>query len=317
MDRFVRDMRAWHEKHIDFMHFTVPLQAPTADGYKFPGEYIGQYGVYEAVHHIYKNSHMSNLISEDGHSLFTNKRYFATDLEKGIDRIREDWRAANSISEDQQIIFFAPGNEKNEVEFTMETVRRGVKEFLLKYSAPTSMSAKALPLNNFTTVISLHKGSEGEKAAKEFLANNKWYGNVVFVSNEDNEHLSAMCAADMGIIYDGQMISSAAACHLPTMNLLKMRMHHQWYHDLINRWWNDMNIIADNNVYPEVIGGEAWFGKIADTLGQWYVNPDIRFTMIEKFDGFLQEAMSYKAIDRSVVKTRDLVLADGQTYNEY
>ena len=88
------------------------------------------------------------------------------------------------------------------------------------------MSAKALPLNNFTTVISLHKGSEGEKAARAFLANNKWHGNVIFVSNENNEHISAMCASDMGIIYDGQMISSAAACHLPTMNLLKMRMHH-------------------------------------------------------------------------------------------
>ena len=48
-----------------------------------------------------------------------------------------------------------------------------------------------------------------------------------------------------------------------------------------------MNIIADNNVYPEVIGGEAWYGKIADTLAQWYVNPDVRYHMIEKFDGFL------------------------------
>jgi hypothetical protein len=42
------------------------------------------------------------------------------------------------------------------------------------------------------------------------------------------------------------MVSSAAACHLPTMNLINMRMHHHWYHDLFNRWWNDMNIIADN-----------------------------------------------------------------------
>jgi hypothetical protein len=155
MDRFVRDMRSWHEKHLDSMHHSVPLRAPTQDGYQFPGEYIGQYGVYEAVNHIYANSHLKHLISEDGNSLFTNKKYFASDLEKGIDNIRQDWRAANSISDDNTVIFFAPGNEKVEAEFTMETVRRGVKEFLLKYSAPTSMSAKALPLENFTTVISL------------------------------------------------------------------------------------------------------------------------------------------------------------------
>jgi lipid A disaccharide synthetase len=62
-----------------------------------------------------------------------------------------------------------------------------------------------------------------------------------------------------------------------------------------------MNIIADNNVYPELIGGNAWFGKIADTLGQWYVDPDTRYTLIRKFDGFIGEAMSYKQIDRSKV----------------
>jgi hypothetical protein len=29
-----------------------------------------------------------------------------------------------------------------------------------------------------------------------------------------------------------------------------------------------------------MIGGEVWFGKIADTLGEWYVKPDTRFAMI-------------------------------------
>ena len=66
-----------------------------------------------------------------------------------------------------------------------------------------------------------------------------------------------------------------------------------------------------------MIGGEAWFGKIADTLGSWYLNPDTRYTMIRKFDGFIAEGMSYKEIDRSVVTTRDLILDDGQAYNVY
>ena len=78
-----------------------------------------------------------------------------------------------------------------------------------------------------------------------------------------------------------------------------------------------MNIIADNNVYPELIGGEAWFGKIADTLGEWYVKPDTRYQMVTKFDGFVQEGMSYKAIDRSTVRTRDIILNDGKSYDVY
>ena len=155
-----------------------------------------------------------------------SKKYMAADLEKGVENIRSKWREAHQLPDDQTVIFFAPGNEAVEAEFTMETVRRGVKEFLLKYSAPTSMSAKARPSSSFTTVISLQRGSEGEKAAREYLNNHPWHGQVIFVSDENNAHFDAMCAADFGIIYDGQMISSAAACHLPTMNLLKMRMHH-------------------------------------------------------------------------------------------
>ena len=60
---------------------------------------MGQYGVYEAVHHIYsKNSHLSPLLNET--SLMTSKRYFASDLEKGIDKIRQEWREANNLSDE-------------------------------------------------------------------------------------------------------------------------------------------------------------------------------------------------------------------------
>jgi hypothetical protein len=70
------------------------------------------------------------------------------------------------------LIFFAPGNEQSEAEFSTENTRRGIKEFLLKFSAPTSLSPKAHPLENFVTVISLHSGSEGEKYVREYLRNN-------------------------------------------------------------------------------------------------------------------------------------------------
>lgn len=113
------------------------------------------------------------------------------------------------------------------------------------------------------------------------------------VTNENNEHYNAMAASDLGIVYDGQMVGAAAALHLPTMILIQMRMHHQWYHDLYNRWWNSLNIIADNNIYPELIGGEAWYGKITDTLAEWYVKPEIRYDFIRKWEYFLKDALSY------------------------
>lgn len=72
-----------------------------------------------------------------------------------------------------------------------------------------------------------------------------------------------------------------------------------------------MNIIADNNIYPEVIGGEAWWGKICDTLAEWHVKPETRFDMIRKFEYFLKDAMSFKPFDRQTVRTKDIVLSDG------
>jgi len=52
-NRFVKDFRQWTENYVDFMHYTVPLKTGLWDGYQFPGEYVGQYGVYDAVRHIY------------------------------------------------------------------------------------------------------------------------------------------------------------------------------------------------------------------------------------------------------------------------
>ena len=318
LTRFARDMRNFHEKYFDFVHYTVPLTTGVGAGYKFPSEYIGQPGVYEAVRHIYNSSsQLKRLVNEDGSELHVSKRYFSTDSEKAIQDIRSSWREAQGLSDDQTLIFFAPGNELKEAIFTAENARKGIREFLLKYSAPTSLSPKARPTENFVTVISTHAGSAGEQYIKEHVRDNDWMGKIIWVNNEDNEHLNAMCASDLGIIYDGQMVSSAAACHLPTMNCLNMRMHDMWYNELFNRWWNDMNIIADNQVYPEMIGGEAWFGKIADTLALWYLNPDTRYQMIRKFDGFIAEGMSYKPIDRTKVHTRDIILNDGRAYDIY
>ena len=47
------------------------------------------------------------------------------------------------------------------------------------------------------------------------------------------------------------------------------------------------------------------------------MKPQYRYDLIRKFDGSLQQALSYVPLDRSVVRTRDLILADGNAYKEY
>ena len=60
-----------------------------------------------------------------------------------------------------------------------------------------------------------------------------------------------------------------------------------------------MNIIADCNVYPELFGGEAWYGKIADSLAEWYVKPESRYDLIRKWEYFIKDALCYKPVDRT------------------
>jgi len=217
---------------------------------------------------------------DKGDHILVNKRYFASDMEKALTKVREDFRSKHKIDQDAYSIFLAPGNEKNEVAWCMENLRKGVKEFLLKYSAPTSLSPKALPLDKFVTILSVHEGSEGQKWVNEYLAAHEWTGNLKIVTNSGNEHFDAMAASDFGFVYDGQMASSATALHLPINCLINMRMHQQWWNDYYNRWWNDMNIIADYPLNKELIGGEAWWGKFCEQLAENYIRPDARFEMI-------------------------------------
>jgi hypothetical protein len=37
-----------------------------------------------------------------------------------------------------------------------------------------------------------------------------------------------------------------------------------------------MNLVCDRDVNLELIGGEAWWGKMCDTLAENYINPQAR-----------------------------------------
>jgi hypothetical protein len=41
------------------------------------------------------------------------------------------------------------------------------------------------------------------------------------------------------------------------------------------------------------------------------VKPETRYDLIRKWEYFLKDALSYRNIDRSAVKTKELMLADG------
>ena len=115
------------------------------------------------MRHLYKSGGRDALLKEN--SILASRDRFALELERLRNSERAKIRAELDIPEDAFVIFLAPGNDKEEVEWCMETLRRGVKEFLLKYSAPTSLSPIAAPMDKFATILSLHKGSKSLELA--------------------------------------------------------------------------------------------------------------------------------------------------------
>jgi len=51
--RFVKDFKEFSLKQMDYVHYTVPINQANSNGFVFPSEYVGQYGVYDAVKHVY------------------------------------------------------------------------------------------------------------------------------------------------------------------------------------------------------------------------------------------------------------------------
>ena len=55
LGRFVKDMRHWNLRSIDFMHYSIPMFTALPSGWRFPSQFMGQYEVYNALKHLMSN----------------------------------------------------------------------------------------------------------------------------------------------------------------------------------------------------------------------------------------------------------------------
>jgi len=62
------------------------------------------------------------------------------------------------------------------------------------------------------------------------------------------------------------MVSSAAALHLNVITMQNMKDLYYFWHTWENRWLADINLNADRPAVKEMVGGEFWYGNIANQL---------------------------------------------------
>ena len=290
--------------------------------YVSPSLYIGQYGAYEALKFAFQEGGFSHLVREN--SILVSRENRLEDVETARERISDKFREKHNISKEDTVIFFAPGDTKNENEYTLNEFIKGYNEFIYKYSAPTALSPYAPSRSSFKLVISLHKDTESEKYINDFLKNNKnneyeIKTDYIIVSNEDNNHYRAICASDFGFVYNGQMLSSAAALHLDVMTMQDMNDLHYFWHTWENRWLADVNINADRPIISEFAAGEYWFGKIANKLSEMHTNTERRWDQVRALKPFINDLLTYKEVDRTLkdIREKEYIKGDRTVYDEY
>ena len=154
--RFISHYRKWQEKRLDYIYHTIPWQANTHQ-YEFPGEYVGQYGVYEATRELLKRDPDSQKLIKD-ESIYVLRKNNQSYTEHIVTKIRKEFREKNQIPEDGVLLFVNPGNDKAEAEFCLNECKMGVEEFARKYFSPTSLEPRALPKEHLVTFLPIKKG---------------------------------------------------------------------------------------------------------------------------------------------------------------
>ena len=151
--KLIRDYTNIHKQFVDYMYYTVPIEKISQAFSEFPSSYVGQYAVFDALKTLLPNDYNAPI-----NRVRLSKDHAETQIEKSVDVQKKMIRNQYKIDDDATVFFVAPGSEAREAEFCIDTCRKGISEFIYKYSTPTSLSPKAAPKNKFVTFLSLLKG---------------------------------------------------------------------------------------------------------------------------------------------------------------
>jgi hypothetical protein len=261
-------VRHWDENHkiyCDEAFYTLALKQINKRWFVFPSQYVGQYGAYDAMRHLWQRSGLFPQYLREN-SILASREHFLDDVEKARIKIRDEFRNKHKIDNEATVVFLAPGNTLKENKYTLEAFRKGYNEFIYRHSYPTSLSHYAPPKDMFKLVISVQKGTESEQYVREFLKTAEYQTDVIIVTDEHNEHFDAMASSDFGCVYNGQLVASAAVLNLHCFTMQNMNDLHYFWHTWENRWLNELNVNADRPAVKEYAAGEFWFGKICEEL---------------------------------------------------
>jgi len=283
LGRFINRYKVEHTNIIDHVLYTIPIEPSNWNKFKMPSTYIGQDSFYRAYKFLISRSpEGKELLEEDG-SIWMHRTHFYSELEPFIAAERARFRAKHNINETETVFLFSPGSNAEEVAWTMPRLIETANLF-----------AKSVVLNEqivvvFPTTPAIK--AQVQTALKE-VKWNKAVRPLVLETEEDK--YSSLAGSDLGIVHNGEITGECLANQLSTIVIQNMSKIQFYVMTSWNRFINDMNIIADGPLYPEIIEGQCHAPKLVEILSDWYTNEASKFWPLQGFEPHLNRLLPLK-----------------------
>lgn len=236
-------------------------------------------------------------------SIHMSKDHFISEMGQYIEAEKNTFREKFGIDKDATVLFLAPGNEEKEIKWSLPILNATANQFCDEYAAPHSQRSDATPIEKFVVIIPAT--SKSSNYVQELLKVQGWKCRVQVVDTEEDRR-SAQAGSDLAISYSGDIVTECMVNQLSTVVIQNMRKLEFYCLLAWNRFTNDINIIGDGNLFPEIIEGQCHAPKLMQILSQWYESPSHKFWPLQQFELYLNKMLP--------MKTRDLGMG---THHEY
>lgn len=119
-----------------------------------------------------------------------------------------------------------------------------------------------------------------------------------------------MCAADVGIPMNGELVSECAALQLPSVVISNMNFFYAYITQLYNNFYSDINFALQGEAYHELISTAANPLKLSDEIFDIYSDPKLRYHFAERYSPVVH-AMIPEANSQDNIVTTDVATLSG------
>jgi lipid-A-disaccharide synthase len=292
MGKFISKYEPKQEEFLDHVLYTMPIEPVNWNKYKFPSTYIGHEAFERAYRFLLSRNGGEHLMTDD--SVFMHRDHFYSETDQFIDAERKTFRTKFGIPDFGTVFFFAPGSLPDEVDWSLPRMRDTANLFMDTYASPYSQRIGAVPHENFTVVIPTTPKTYHQVSA--YVSTHEFKCKVIILQTEEDKN-SALAGSDLAICYNGEIVSECLVNQLSTVVIQNMKKLEFYFTLAWNRFANDLNIVADGNLLPEIIEGQCHAPKLLQVLGQWYESPPHKFWPLQGFEMYLHKMLPVKHLE--------------------